>query len=156
MNEDQSYCTFSICGAICGVPVTLVHEVVCDQPITPVPLAHWSVRGLINLRGQILSVIDIARLMGLTATDTASPHGRYHVIAEVGEELISLSVDEMGPVVSVQSDQREVPPSNLDPAAAQVIVAVARLTETLVLLVDLDRIADMQTQASNQADNERF
>lgn len=144
LKDLESYCTFSVCGVTCGVPVTRVRGIVSDQPITPVPLAHWSVRGLINLRGQILSVIDIGGLMGLSPAESTESPGRFHVIAETGAELISLTVDEMGPVVTVQSDQMELPPSNLDSSAAQIIVAAARLPQNVLLLLDLNRVADLQ------------
>lgn len=156
MSDQESYCTFNIRGATCGLPVRHVREIVCDQPITPVPLAHSSLRGLINLRGQILTVVDIGSLMGLAVPDSSSSHGRYHVIAELGDELVSLTVDEMGPVVTPHPNEMEQPPNNLDVSAAELITAAARLPEHVLLILDVDRIMDLHTSTSNYAGNERI
>ena len=143
MNEDQSYCTFLARGIHCGVPVERVREIISDQRVTHVPLAHPSVRGLINLRGQILTVVDVARTLGINpANEECDLHAipRFHMIADAGRELISMCVDEMGPVITPQLDELEPIPPNVEPEAAEAIVAAARLPEHLVLLLDLDRV----------------
>ena len=174
--ESESYCSFTVCGSVCAVPVTRVHEIVCDQPVTPVPLSHESVRGLINLRGQILSVLDLGQMMGDApdgpmpdgstpdgstpdgptpdgptpdgpTPDGPTPRGRYHVIVEIKDEFISLLVDEMGPVVTLQTQQMESPPGNLEESVARLIESVARLPEDLLFILDLPRVVDVPATA---------
>lgn len=133
------------------MPVTRVHEIVCDQPVTPVPLSHESVRGLINLRGQILSVLDLGQMMGDApdgpTPDESTARGRYHVIVEIKHEFVSLLVDEMGPVVTLQTQQMERPPGNLQESVARLIESVARLPEDLLFILDLQRVVDVPATA---------
>ena len=143
----DSFCTFSVAGTRCGVPVGRVREVVCDQPVTPVPQAHHSIRGLINLRGQILTVIDVARRLRLDSksdANTGDAPPRFHLIADSGREMISMCVDEMGIVIHPESHEIERVTTNIDPEAAAAITGIARLPDEIVLLLDLDQIQDPQ------------
>ena len=145
MNESEAYCTFSVRGTSCGVPVARVREIVCDQPITPVPLAHEAVTGLINLRGQILTVFDVKLWLRLKqAKGTPSQHAsRFHLIVDLGREIVSLSVDEMGPVLNPAPHELEPIPANLDPEIADRITAAARMPDNVVLLMDLERLRSL-------------
>jgi purine-binding chemotaxis protein CheW len=148
-----SYCTFVVRGACCGVPIDRIREIVSDQAITPVPRAHRAVRGLINLRGQILTVVDVGRWIRMSPHQLESPGQpvpRFHLIADVGREMISMCVDEMGPVLSPSSDELEPIPANVDQEAAGLITAAARMPEGLVLLLDLDRMGHMKGAAVNR------
>ena len=146
MSELESYCTFLVGGAACGVPVPYVREIVSDQTITPVPLSHEAISGLINLRGQILTVVDVGRWLRLHQPLASDPQrgARFHLIADLGGESISLCVDEMGPVITPQRDELESVPTHVDREAASRIKAVARMSEQLVMLLDLDRLKEMR------------
>ena len=149
MTESESYCTFSVRGTNCGVPVARVREIVCDQPITPVPLAHEAVTGLINLRGQILTVFDVRRWLRLEQPEGASAEhsSRFHLIVDLGREIVSLSVDEMGPVLNPAPHELEPIPANLDPEIAERITAAARMPDSVVLLMDLERLRSLDGMA---------
>jgi purine-binding chemotaxis protein CheW len=140
VTDYESYCSFAVRGSLCSVPVTRVREIVCDQPITPVPLSHETVRGLINLRGQILSVLDLGEMMGIAADEGVKSQARYHVVVELEDESISLLVDEMGPVVTPQASQIETPPGNLQASIAGLIESVARLSEDLIFILDIQKV----------------
>ncbi len=145
MKEMESYCTFLVRGNRCGVPVKQVREIVCDQDVTPVPLAHEAVRGLINLRGQILTVVDVGRWMRLPKRSDIDPSpARFHMIIDLGREMVSLCVDAMGPVIVPMPEQLEPIPSSVEPHAAETILAVARMPDETVLLLCLDRLREMK------------
>ena len=145
MKETESYCTFLVRGSHCGVPVTQVREIVCDQTVTPVPLSHEAVRGLINLRGQILTVVDVGRWMRLpTRGQTDGTPARFHLIVDLGREMVSLCVDAMGPVILPTPEQLEPIPSSVDSRAAEMILAAARMPDETVMLLRLDRLREMK------------
>ncbi|MDC0278835.1 chemotaxis protein CheW [bacterium] len=141
---EAAYCTFRVGDSMCGVPVSRVREIVSDLVITPVPRASDSVAGLINLRGQILTVIEMRDWLSLNSNpdDTDS---RFHLITEVGSELVSLCVDEMGPVVSPKESEMELVPTHVDPQVSGRIDAVARMPDQLVLLLKVEQIKEMRT-----------
>ena len=117
----------------------------------PYPFRTNQCAGLINLRGQILSVLDLGQMMG-DAPDGPTPdgsttRGRYHVIVEIKDEFVSLLVDEMGPVVTLQTQQMERPPGNLEESVARLIESVARLPEDLLFILDLQRVVDVPATA---------
>jgi purine-binding chemotaxis protein CheW len=145
MQETESYCTFLVRGSRCGVPVRQVREIVCDQALTPVPLAHEAVRGLINLRGQILTVVDVGRWMRLPNRGETDPSpARFHLIVDLGREMVSLCVEAMGPVIMPLPEQLEPIPAGVEPHAAEMIQAAARMPDETVMLLRLDRLRDMK------------
>lgn len=157
MSQLESYCTFNVGTASCGVPVSHVREIVCDQAITPVPLSHEAISGLINLRGQILTVVDVARWLRLAsiAAEISDSRPRFHLIADLGGETISLCVDEMGPVITPQRNELDGVPSHVDREAAARIQAVARMPDNVVLLLDLESLKQMRRVIAKTATNRR-
>jgi purine-binding chemotaxis protein CheW len=157
MSELESYCTFNVGTACCGVSVSHVREIVSHQEITPVPLSHDAISGLINLRGQILAVVDVARWLRLPGTAAEKPDRRpaCHLIADLGGEAISLCVDEMGPVITPQRNELDRVPSHVDREAAARIQAVARMPDNLVMLLDLERLKQMRRVIAKTATNRR-
>ncbi|MBS2020709.1 MAG: chemotaxis protein CheW, partial [Deltaproteobacteria bacterium] len=96
LGESRQLCTFLIDGMLFGVDVTNVQEVIRYQEMTRVPLASSTVRGLINLRGQIVTAIDMRARLGLPPrADQALP---MNVVASTGDGVVSLLVDEIGDV----------------------------------------------------------
>jgi purine-binding chemotaxis protein CheW len=145
MKEMESYCTFFVRGSRCGVPVQQVREIVCDQAVTPVPLAHEAVRGLINLRGQILTVVDVGRWMRLPMRGESELRpARFHLIVDLGREMVSLCVDAMGPVITPMPDQLESIPPSVEPHAAEMILAAARMPDETVMILCLDRLRELK------------
>ena len=115
MNESRQFCTFFLDKHCFGVPVDKVQEVLRYQAMTPVPLVPREVRGLINLRGQIVTVIDLRRRFNLP--DREPQRRGTNVIVQTGDEVVSLLVDEMGNVQYVQESQFELPPETLQGVA---------------------------------------
>src|ERR1700722_12168545 len=108
MARAKQLCTFFVGDGHFGIPVEQVQEVVRPQPITPVPLAPRVVRGLINLRGQILTAIDLRYRLGLG--EPGDERELMNVVVRTDDSPVSFLVDEIGEVLDVQEDTFEAPP----------------------------------------------
>lgn len=137
MSESRQYCTFFLNGRFFGIEVLQVQEVLRAQDMTRVPLAPAMVRGLINLRGQIVTAIDLRQRLGLPERDPASPPMNVVIRAEDG--AVSLLVDEIGDVVEVEQSQVEAPTETLRGVARELIRGVCKLKDKLLLILDTER-----------------
>ena len=137
MADDRQFCTFLLDGLLFGVEVQEVQEVIRYQAITHVPLAPPVIQGLINLRGQIVTAIDLRRRLELPAL----PEDRrpMNVVVRTGEDVISLLVDEIGDVVNVEEDTFERPPETLTGLARQLIRGAYKLENRLLLNLDTQK-----------------
>lgn len=124
-----------------GVPVMQVRDVLRRQHLTPVPLAPRSIAGLLNLRGRIVTAIDLRTRLGLPAQAAASD--ATHVVVENGSELYALVVDSVGDVLHVDERQLAVPPQGLDPQWRAVASAVYPTETGLIVLLDIPRLLDI-------------
>ena len=129
--------TFTLDGAVYGVDVLRVQEVLRGRDRTPVPLGPPGLAGMVNLRGQVVMAIDLRCRLGLSplAVDVAP----MMLVVQVGGEPISLLVDGVGDVVDVDEDEIEAPPQTLPPALREVIVGAVPDRGHLVLVLDVDQ-----------------
>jgi len=134
MSEYKQFCTFYLGDMFLGVEVREVQEVIRPQKMTPVPLASDVIRGLINLRGQIVTAIDLRKRLGITTPPTHSH--QMNVIVKTDDGIASLLVDEIGDVIEVRSDDFEAPPETLPSAARDLLLAVVKLKTQLLLTLD--------------------
>ncbi len=135
--ERVQYCTFSVAGLFFGVGADQVLEVIRELPITPAPRAPHDIRGLINLRGQIVAAIDLRRRLGLPeATDQEST---VNIVLQDGEGAVSLVVDEIGDVVEVEAGSVLPPPSTLRSPVRDLVSGVHQLDGKLLLILNTDR-----------------
>jgi purine-binding chemotaxis protein CheW len=141
LSEVAQYCTFWIDGLFFGVDVDDVQEVLRHQPMTPVPRASEGVRGLINLRGQIVTAVDLRVRLGLPPRDGA--HLPMNVIVRSRGEVVSLLVDDIGDVVDTDGLSVEPIPSNMPFEVQQVVSAVRPLPDKLLLVLDADRAVEV-------------
>jgi purine-binding chemotaxis protein CheW len=141
MNESKQYCTFLLDGRYFGVDVTQVQEVLRYQEMTRVPLASPVVSGLINLRGRIVSAIDLRRRLGIT--DRPADQQPMNVIVRAGEDAISLLVDEIGDVIEVPADKFETPPETLNELARTLIQGAYKLEDRLMLVLDTQEAVEV-------------
>lgn len=141
MASTQQFCTFFLDGHVFGTPVPKVQEVILYQEMTRVPLAPDVVSGLINLRGQIVSAIDLRRRLGFGER----PAGQLpmNVVVRTNEGAVSLLVDEIGDVIEVEEETLESPPETLRGFAREVVRGVYKLSGRLLLALDIDRIVDL-------------
>jgi purine-binding chemotaxis protein CheW len=141
LTDVAQYCTFWIGGLFFGVDVDDVQEVVRHQPMTPVPRASEGVRGLINLRGQIVTAADLRVRLGLQQREGGHPP--MNVIVRSRGEVVSLLVDDIGDVVDTAGLTLEQIPSNLPAEVREVVLAVRPLADKLLLVLDSDRAVEV-------------
>jgi purine-binding chemotaxis protein CheW len=141
MANERQCCTFFLDGQYFGIEVLKVQEIIRFQRMTRVPLAPPVVRGLINLRGQIVTAIDLRRRLGLK--DSPTDQLPVNVIVKTDDGAVSLLVDEIGDVVEVAEKHFEVPPETLRGSARELVRGAYKLPERLLLILDTDRAVDM-------------
>lgn len=139
MTESRQFCTFFLDKHCFGIPVDEVQEVLRYHAMTSVPLAPREVCGLINLRGQIVTVIDLRRRLNLPDREP-QPRGT-NVIVQTGDEVVSLLVDEMGNVQYVEESQFELPPDTLQGVPRELITGTYKLQERLLLVLDVAKVS---------------
>lgn len=148
--RERQYCTFQLADLFLGLEVELVQEVLRFQRMTRVPMASPVVQGLINLRGQIITAIDLRRRFDLPKL--APEQQPLNVVVRDGEGIVSLLVDEIGDVLQLDEDQLESPPATLRGPAQGLIRGVYKLESQLLLLLDLEQAirADLETAAATK------
>lgn len=135
----EEYCTFWVADRFFGVPVDQVQEVLRHQPMTPVPRAPEAVRGLINLRGQIVTAVDLRVRLGLPPRDTEP----MNVIVRSRGEVVSLLVDDIGDVIDTTGVPAVPAPSNIPADVRQVVLGVRPLPDEILLVLDADCAVDV-------------
>jgi purine-binding chemotaxis protein CheW len=133
----RSVCTFLVSGLCLGIEVSTMREVLRAQTLTRVPRAPREVRGLMNLRGQIVTAVDLAERLRLPRANR--PAAAMNVIVQTKDGPVSLLVDEIGDVVEVGAAEAEPPPANLRPEVRELILQVYKLRDGLLLLLDVDK-----------------
>jgi purine-binding chemotaxis protein CheW len=124
-----------------GVNVLNVQEVLCSQEMTAVPQAPDVIEGLINLRGQIVTAIDMRRRLRLP--QRGGDQAPMNMVVRTLDGAVSLLVDEIGDVLDVDAATYERPPENLDSAAKELIRGVYKLPGRLLLVLDEERTVDL-------------
>ncbi len=137
MNDERQLATFYLDGLLFGIEVSKVQEVIRYQEMTRVPLANVVVRGLINLRGQIVTALDLRRR--LTMPERSSDRLPMNVVVRTGEEVVSLLVDEIGDVLDVEDESFERPPATLRGEARDLIRGAYKLKDRLLLVLDTEK-----------------
>jgi purine-binding chemotaxis protein CheW len=135
------YCTFQVGGHVFGIDVTRVQEVVRFQPLTRVPLAPREVSGLINLRGQIITTIDLRRRLRLA--DRAPGERPTNVLVSTAEGAVSLQVDLIEDVIDVDPSSIEPPPDMLSADLRRCIAGVSKQRDRLLLILDEARTMNL-------------
>ncbi|MGN6749739.1 MAG: chemotaxis protein CheW [Xanthobacteraceae bacterium] len=135
------YVSFTTADQLFGLPIECVQDVFTLGKMTPVPLAGRDVAGVINLRGRIVTVIDLANRLGL---DVSAGAGADMVIGiERGAESFGVLVDRVGEVLSLSDDDCEPTPINLDATLNAVATGVFRLDGKILVALDADRTLDL-------------
>jgi purine-binding chemotaxis protein CheW len=141
----QQFCTFLIQGLMYGVEVETVQEVIRHQEMTGVPLAPDVVAGLINLRGQIVTAIDLRRRLGVG--ERREGELPTNVVVRTSDGAVSLLVDEIGDVVEVEEKDFEEVPDTLASASRELIRGVYKLNNELLLVLDTQRSVNISASA---------
>jgi purine-binding chemotaxis protein CheW len=148
---EHQYCTCYVNGLYFGLDVLKVQEIIRCQDMTRVPLASSVVRGLINLRGQIVTAIDLRRRLELK--DRPADQLPVNVVVHTEDGAVSLLVDEIGEVLEVSEQAFERPPETLKGMARELIRGAYKLPDRLQLILDVARTVNL---TSNGRDLERM
>lgn len=138
--------TFRVDDLTLGVDVLRVQEVIRHQDMTPVPLAPPVIRGLINLRGQIVTAIDLRRRLGAPPAGAGRPP--MNVVVRTADRVVSLLVDDIGDVLEVDEQQREPVPDTLQPPVRDVAAGIVKLPRQLLVVLDVDRTLTLRAVRS--------
>src|SRR5215831_4600663 len=135
------YVTVMLDGQLFGLPIARVQDVFMPDRLTRVPLAPPEIAGVLNLRGRIVTAVDLRRRLGLPPRGDGRP--AMAVGIELKGESYGLLIDSVGEVMKLADDTREANPVNLDAALARVSAGVHRLDGQLMVILDVDRVLDL-------------
>ena len=130
--------TFHVGRYLFGIDVELVQEIVRMQTITPVPLSGPEIAGLVNLRGEVLTAVDLRARLGLPPAGES--HDPVNVVVRLDDEPVSLLVDEIGAVIEVSAVPFETTPSTVDAAVRDLLVGAYTLPDRLLLALNARKI----------------
>jgi purine-binding chemotaxis protein CheW len=131
------YSTFFVSGRMYGVDVSRVQEVVRPMPMTRIPLAEKFVKGLINLRGQVVTAISLHDLFNLKENATTE---LMNVICKADGILVSLLVDDIGDVIELETRNCESVPNTITESVRQYMTGVYKVGDDLMSVIDVDKI----------------
>jgi len=141
----KEYVTAMIGGQLFGLPILHVQDVFKPERLTRVPLAPQEIAGVLNLRGRIVTLIDMRSRLGLGKRADDVPSMAIGV--ESRGESYGLLIDSVGEVLKLDDETREPNPINLDPRLARVSAGIHRLEGKLLMVVDVDRVLDIDSKA---------
>lgn len=136
VGAQQQYVTVRIASQLFGLPIEMVHEVFAPDAVTRVPLSPQAIAGVLNLRGRIVTMLNMRCVLGLPPSE-----GRGMAVGIEHEgEAFGLMIDDVGEVLGLDFAKREPNPSNLDPRWAAVAAGVHRLSGELMLILNVDLV----------------
>lgn len=142
----SDFVTVRLAGQLMGIPVLAVHDVLASHKITPIPLAPHAVAGVLNLRGRIVTAIDLRARLGLPAR--GEHEQSMSIVVDHDGEPYSLLIDSVGEVLSLSGVNFERNPVTLDPRWQEVSSGIYRLDGELLVVVDVERLVDFGLAAA--------
>lgn len=140
MTKDLHLVGFRIGRETFGVPINLVHEIVRVPEITSVPDAPAYVEGVINLRGKIVSIVDLRKRFG---EREIVPHKKNRIlVAELEGKMVGLIVDAASEVLKIPPSEIDAPPNVFEENEVHYVTGVGKLNGRLIILVDLTKILE--------------
>ena len=136
----RDYLTVIIAEQRFGIPVLQVQDVLREQKVTRIPLASPEIAGSLNLRGRIVTAIDVRRKLGIE--NSQAIENSMSVVVEYKNELYSLIIDRVGDVLSLQNDLFEKNPSTLDPVWRDVSMGIYQLKGELMVVMDVPKLLE--------------
>jgi purine-binding chemotaxis protein CheW len=148
-NVRETVTTFWLGGQLMGLRASEVREVVQDPPITPVPLLPPVIRGVFNVRGELVTVLDLRRRLGLP--DEQSPSA-IHLIVPTLDGTVSLLADRQGDVLETDRASFEAPPTGIAGVAGDCVLGAYKLPGRLLVVLDTGKLLDLRTFEDELAD----
>ena len=131
--------TFYAGEALCGMDILKIQEINKLLEMTPVPQAPEYVRGILNLRGQIVTVIDLCRKLGLPSVEVDKEESR-NIIVNSGNEYVGLLVERISDVVSAETDSVQPPPANIGGVQGKYFEGVFKTENSLIGILDAEEV----------------
>ncbi|MCH8926038.1 MAG: chemotaxis protein CheW [Proteobacteria bacterium] len=141
-DETEEFVTFTIAGQLFGIPVLQIQDVLSSYQITPIPLAPPEITGSLNLRGRVVTAMDLRLRLGLSAR--AKEAESMSIVAENEGELYSLMVDSVGEVLALSQSAYERNPPTLDAKFRTFSDGIYRLDKQLLVVLDVNRLLDYE------------
>jgi len=143
----EKYATFFLAGIYFGIPAIAVQEVLEYLKVIRVPLAPPALPGIINLRGQILPVLDLRERLQLSTAESRSLVDTRMAVVRTKEGLLTLLIDRVGEIIDVDSELFEPPAETLKPGVRAVTSHICKLENQLLLILDLVKLCQLPEQA---------
>ena len=145
LDTTTEYVTATVGGQLFGLPISRVQDVFMPERLTRVPLSSGEIAGVLNLRGRIVTAIDMRLRLGLAPLGEARK--RMAIGIEYKGESYGLLIDAIGEVLNLPNAGREGNPVNLEPGLARVSAGVHRLEDRLLVVLDVERVLDVGQHA---------
>lgn len=142
-NPEIEFVTVLIADQLFGLPIARVHDVFMVDRLTRVPLAPPEIAGILNLRGRVVTTIDMRRRLDLPVREGG--RGNMAVGIEHRGESYGLLIDSVGEVLKIPAASRDPNPVNLDPRWARVAEGVVQLDGRLMVVLDVERVLELKT-----------
>jgi purine-binding chemotaxis protein CheW len=136
----MQFATFYLNNELFGIPILQVQEILLNQKVTPVPLAPDHVMGLIGLRGQIVTAVNLKKRVGLG--EVTSVEEPYHLVVSHNGSVASLEVDSVGDVLELPSAKFEKPPESLEGIDAAFLEGVFMLEDRILGIIDVPAVLE--------------
>lgn len=137
----NGFVTMTIAGQLFGIPVLQVRDVLGPQRLTRIPLSPPEVAGSLNLRGRIVTAIDVRTRLGLPARPEEMKG--MSVVVDLNGELYSLMIDQVGEVLALNQEDFEANPPTLDPRWRSISTGIYRLREQLMVVIDVNELLNL-------------
>lgn len=138
----NEYVTAMVGGQLFGLPILRVQDVFKPERVTGVPLAPPEIAGVLNLRGRIVTLVDLRRRLGLPAAEDDRPQMAIGV--EWRGESFGLLIDSVGEVLTLDDEAREPNPVNLDDGLTRMSLGIHRLDDQLLMVLDVECVLDIE------------
>ena len=139
MRQESMFITFFFSNFMFALPVKDVMEIKKSFDITPVPLSPYYVEGIINLRGQIITAIHLAKKIGLKYDENRN-NKYYHIIIKTSEGPVSLLVEGIGDVISISEKDMEPVPSHIEGIDTKYVKNISKLPDRLLIILDSEAL----------------
>ena len=147
LTKEHQFCTFYLENLFFGIEVEKIQEIIRYCPITYVPLSSPDVAGLINIRSQIVTAIDLRNSLNLP--QNSLDYFPLNVVVNLGDEIISLLVDEVGDVLDISEDNFEKTPETLTGKVKDLIKGTYKLEQKLLLILDVEKVIHIETDKNS-------
>lgn len=148
--QNTQLCTFYLGELFLGIEVRAVQEVIRYQETTRVPLASDNIRGLINLRGEIVTAIDLRARLSINSKPVDEP---MNVVLRLDKNIVSLLVDDVGDVLDMPDCALERPPKTLQANINDFTRGVYKMDDRLLLLLDAEKVVNLNSRNNHEAES---